>query len=102
MEKKQLLKSVFESVKDSNVIKGFDVTKETISYSSEIKQHREIKKISGEEELVRAYLLHKLTTELGYKAENIEIEKEYDIGRPKVNKPRIDVVVRDKDKNAFL
>ena len=102
MEEKQLLKSVFEIVKDSNVIKGFDVTKETISYSSEIKQHREIKKISGEEELVRAYLLHKLTTELGYKAENIEIEKEYDIGRPKVNKPRIDVVVRDKDKNAFL
>ena len=30
------------------------------------------------------------------------MEKEYDIGRPKVNKPRIDVIVRDKDNDAFL
>ena len=32
----------------------------------------------------------------------IEIEKEYDLGRPKVNKPRIDIIVRDKNKNIFL
>ena len=85
----------------SLVIKEIDIKSKKISYQG-IKQYRDIKKISGEEELVRAYLLHKLTTELGYKAENIEIEKEYDIGRPKVNKPRIDVVVRDKEGNAFL
>jgi len=51
---------------------------------------------------VRAYILTKLTNELGYKLEDIEIEKEYDIGRPKVNKPRIDIIVRDKEGNAFL
>jgi type I restriction enzyme M protein len=39
---------------------------------------------------------------LGYKLENIELETEYDIGRPKVNKPRIDVVVRKNDGSAFL
>jgi type I restriction enzyme M protein len=40
--------------------------------------------------------------ELGYLPEHIELEKEYDIGRPKVNKPRIDVIVRDTVGNAFL
>ena len=54
------------------------------------------------EELVRAYLITKLVNELGYKPERIEIEREYDIGRPKVNKPRIDIIVRDKDGNAFM
>ena len=73
-----------------------------IKYSDSIIQHRTINKISGDEEVVRAYLLSKLTNELDYKLENIELEKEYDIGRPKVNKPRIDVIVRNKDNNAFL
>ena len=40
--------------------------------------------------------------ELGYKPENIELERQYDIGRPKVNKPRIDIIVRDDKGNAFL
>ena len=39
---------------------------------------------------------------MGYKPEHIEIEKEYDIGRPKVNKPRIDIIVKDNKGNAFL
>ena len=43
-----------------------------------------------------------LVNELGYEPENIDIEKQYDIGRPKVNKPRIDIIVRDKKGNAFL
>ncbi len=71
-------------------------------YGADIKKHRDIKNISGDEELVRGYLLTKLVNELGYKEENIEIEKEYDIGRPKVNKPRIDVIVRDTNGDAFL
>ena len=83
-------------------VERFDFGKSTISYIKEIKQAREIKKITGDEEIVRAYILTKLVNELGYKPENIEIEKEYDIGRPKVNKPRIDVVVRDSKGDAFL
>lgn len=86
----------------TKVVKKFDFGKSTISYTKEIKQTREIKKITGDEEVVRAYILTKLVNELGYKAENIEIEKEYDIGRPKVNKPRIDVIVRDSNGDAFL
>lgn len=56
-------------------------------YGTNIKSHRDIKSISGDEELVRGYLITKLVNELGYKEENIELEKEYDIGRPKANKP---------------
>jgi len=83
-------------------VEKFDFAKSTISYTNAIKQTREIKKITGDEEIVRAYVLTKLVNILGYKPENIEIEKEYDIGRPKVNKPRIDVVVRDNNGDAFL
>lgn len=83
-------------------IEKVDFDKKTIGYVSQIKQFREIKKVTGNEEIVRAYILTKLINELGYKPENIEIEKEYDIGRPKVNKPRIDIVVRDDKKNTFL
>ena len=98
-------KTVIEKYLNEQKVKAvekFDFAKSTISYTKDIKQTREIKKITGDEEVVRAYVLTKLVNILGYKPENIEIEKEYDIGRPKVNKPRIDVVVRDKDGNAFL
>lgn len=84
------------------VVEQFNITNSKIKYSNSIKQNREIRKISGDEEIVRAFLITKLVNELGYKAENIEIEKEYDIGRPKVNKPRIDVIVRDDKGDAFL
>jgi len=73
-----------------------------IKYDKSIKSSREIKRVSGNEEAVRSYLVTKLINELGYRKENIELEKEYDIGRPKVNKPRIDVIVRDDKNNAFL
>lgn len=84
------------------VVESIDFDKRNVSYTSQIKQNREIKKITGDEEIVRAYILTKLVNELGYRPENIEIEKEYDIGRPKVNKPRIDVIVRDSKGDAFL
>ena len=71
------------------VVDKFDFDKSTINYTN-IQQHREIKKITGDEEIVRAYILTKLVNNLGYKSAHIE--KEYDIGRPKVNKPRIDAM----------
>ncbi|PIR41997.1 MAG: N-6 DNA methylase [Candidatus Yanofskybacteria bacterium CG10_big_fil_rev_8_21_14_0_10_37_15] len=80
----------------------FILREKKAEYGADIKKHRDIKNISGDEELVRGYLITKLVNELGYKEESIELEKEYDIGRPKVNKPRIDVVVRDEKGNAFL
>lgn len=83
------------------VVDTYDFDKKEVKYSEKIKGWK-IKKFKGDEEIVRAYILAKLVNELGYKPESIEIEKEYDIGRPKVNKPRIDVIVRDGKDNAFL
>src|SRR3989339_1908376 len=80
----------------------FVLREKKAEYGADIKKHRDIKSISGDEELVRGYLITKLVNELGYKEENIELEKEYDIGRPKVNKPRIDIIVRDEKGDAFL
>lgn len=98
---KNIIKQYLDNQK-VRVVDNYNFEDLTVSYSKQIKQNREIKKFSGNEEIVRAYLLSKLINELGYQQENIEIEKEYDIGRPKVNKPRIDVIVRDNKGNAFM
>ena len=83
------------------VVEVYDFQNKKVKYSEKIKGWK-IDKFRGDEEVVRAYILAKLVNELGYKPENIEIEKEYDVGRPKVNKPRIDIIVRDEKGNAFL
>jgi len=79
----------------------YDFEHRKVKYNEKIKG-RKIEKFNGDEEIVRSYILAKLVNELGYKLENIEIEKEYDIGRPKVNKPRIDLIVRNSKGDAFL
>src|SRR3989338_5881386 len=79
----------------------YDFVNKKVKYSEKIKGWK-VDKFRGDEEIVRAYVLDKLVNELGYKPENIEIEKEYDIGRPKVNRPRIDVIVRDSKGDVFL
>ena len=98
---KNVLRDYFNK-SEVQVVEEIDFEKKLISYADTINQYREIKTISGTEEFVRAFLLTRLVNELGYKPENIEIEKEYDVGRPKVNKPRIDIIVRDKNGNVFL
>ncbi len=79
----------------------YDFDAKKVKYSEKITGWK-IDKFRGEEEIVRSYILAKLVNELGYKLENIELEKHYDIGRPKVNKPRIDVIVKDDTGNVFL
>ena len=83
------------------VVETYDFEKKKVKYSEKIKGWK-IDKFRGDEEIVRAFVLAKLVNELGYKPENIEFEKQYDIGRPKVNKPRIDIIVRDDKGDAFL
>jgi len=83
------------------VVETYHFDQKQVKYSKKIKGWN-IDTLKGDEEVVRTFILAKLVNELGYKAENIEIEKQYDIGRPKVNKPRIDVIVRDDEGNAFL
>ena len=82
-------------------VETYDFDNKKVKYSDKIKGWK-IDKFKGDEEIVRAYILVKLVNELGYELENIELEKQYDIGRPKVNKPRIDIIVRDDMGNAFL
>ena len=77
-----------------NKVVSINIDKETVSYSEKIILHRQIEKITGAEEISRAFLIDRLINELDYPAELIEIEKEYNIGRPKVQKARIDVVVK--------
>ncbi|MFA5871384.1 MAG: N-6 DNA methylase [Parcubacteria group bacterium] len=96
----QLIEKCLDSQK-IKVVEAYDFKNKKVKYSEKIKGWK-IEKFKGDEEIVRAYILAKLVNELGYKPENIELEKEYDIGRPKVNKPRIDIIVRDDKGDAFL
>jgi type I restriction enzyme M protein len=79
----------------------FVLSKNKVSYDG-IKQGREIKDITGDEEIVRAYILTRLVNELGYVPERIEIEREYTAGRPHTITSRIDIIVRDANGDAFL
>ena len=82
-------------------VETYDFENKKVQYSNKIKGWK-IDKFRGDEEVVRAFILAKLVNELGYKPEKIELEKQYDIGRPKINKPRIDIIVRDDKGNVFL
>lgn len=87
----------------TNAIANINVDMANIQYSEKIKQHRVLKSLTGDEEIVRAFLINRLVNELDYKAENIEIEKEYSIkgGHNKLT-PRIDIIVKDDNGNPFF
>jgi type I restriction enzyme M protein len=87
--------------KKAKVVEIYDFEKAKVKYSEEIKSHRVIDKF-GSEEMVRAYILAKLVNELDYEPKNIELEKEYLIGTPKTTRPRIDVIVRNNNGDAYL
>ena len=83
------------------VVEIYDFENKTVKYSEKIKGWK-IDKFRGDEEVVRAFVIAKLVNELGYKPENIELEKEYSIGHPNLKKARIDIIVKDNNSNAFL
>jgi type I restriction enzyme M protein len=89
--------------KQKNNIAKISISKATISYSEKVKQNRVLKALTGDEEIVRAFLIDRLVNELDYKPENLEIEKEYSIkaGHGKLA-PRIDVLVKDEKGNPFF
>lgn len=90
-------------VAQNNKIAEINIEKEMVTYSEKIKHNRNLKSLTGDEEVVRAFLLDRLVNELDYKPENIETEKEYTIkgGHSKIN-PRIDVIVKDELGNPFF
>lgn len=90
---------------NSRPIKAVEIYNESekkIRYSSQISSARTIDDITGDEERVRAIILTKLVNDYGYSLDNILLEKTYEMGRPKVNTPRIDVIIKDGDGNAFM
>ena len=78
-----------------------DLENKTITYFK-IANRRGVKFIAGDEEIVRAYLVNHLVNELDYSPELIEIEVEYEIGRPSIKKARIDILVRDRKGEVFF
>jgi type I restriction enzyme M protein len=86
-----------------NSVAKINIDKATIQYSEKIKQNRVLKSLTGDEEIVRAFLIDRLVNELDYKPENIEIEKEYSVkaGHGKLS-PRIDIIVKDDKGNPFF
>lgn len=86
-----------------NTVASVNFEKETVSYSEKIKHNRDLKSLTGDEEIVRAFLIDRLVNELHYKPENLETEKGYTItgGHSKLN-PRVDVLVKDEAGNPFF
>lgn len=86
-----------------NSVAKINIDKATVTYSEKIKQHRLLQALTGDEEIVRAFLIDKLINELDYNIGNIEIEKEYSVkaGHGKLN-PRIDIIVKDDKGNPFF
>lgn len=89
--------------KEKNRVSNINIDKATVEYSEKIKQNRVLKSLTGDEEIVRAFAIDRLVNELDYKAENLEIEKEYTIkgGHIKIN-PRVDILVKDENGNPFF
>src|SRR4051794_11419907 len=69
-----------------------DLVGGTVEFSPSIKQHRIETQLRGEK-YVEAYLAVKLMKELHYNAEFLELQKEYPVGHPKVDRPRIDLLL---------
>ena len=83
-------------------VESINLDNDSVTYSSKITSPRKLEVLPGGEEVVRSIILTKLVNEYGYPLERIELEKTYEIGRPKVINPRIDVIVKDENDNAFL
>ena len=97
---RELIKKYIDS-QPIKVVEKLDLDKNRIKYNK-IVQYRVVDDCSKDEEITRAYILTRLVNELGYLPERIEIEHEYTAGRPHTNTSRIDIIVRDKEGDAFL
>lgn len=89
--------------KQANSVAKVNLEKATVHYSEKFKNNRILNTLTGDEEVVRAFLINHLVNDLHYKPQNIEIEKEYSVkaGHGKLT-PRIDVVVKDDEGNPFF
>lgn len=88
--------------KSKKKVVEIDLEKKSISYSNDIKKHENITKISGDEEIARAFLINRLVNELGYKARALEIEKRFTTGRKSKNKGENDIILYDNKGNTYI
>lgn len=88
--------------RENKVVK-INVENKTVVYSEKIKSHRDLKQLTGDEEIVRAFLIDRLVNELGYNPMYIETEKEYQSqkGHTRLS-PRIDIMLKDSNQNPFF
>ena len=94
-----LIDWIIKSNKDKKIV-HIDKEKKKIKYSNKLKLHREISKLTSEE-ICRAYLVTNLVILQNYQPELIELEKEYEAGRPKTIKPRIDLILYENNLDVF-
>lgn len=99
MNWKEKVVQTLKKAKDKVV--DIDLDKKIITYNK-INNPRGIKVITGDEEIVRAYLVNHLVNELDYSPDLIDIEVEYEIGRPSLKKARVDILVRDSKGEVFF
>lgn len=88
--------------RENKVVK-INIDSRTVEYSEGIKSHRDLKELTGDEEIVRAFLIDRRVNELGYNPIYIETEKEYQSqkGHTRLS-PRIDIILKDNKQNPFL
>lgn len=95
--------SVSQFVQDAKEkVVEMNLDTKSVRYLDSIKKWREVIKITGDEEIVRAFLISRLVNQLGYQPELIEIEKDYAAGRKPTLTPRIDIILRDSKGKSFL
>ncbi len=94
------LRKLVESYVNKQKHKVVEFYQDHVVYS--INNKRSMNCYRGEEEFVRAYLIAKLVNELDYDPEKIEIEVQYQIGRPSRSAAEVDIIARDTKGNAFL
>ena len=99
-EEKRLIEDYIK-IQPIKVVEAINTDKKTITYSKDLKG-KTISILPGDEEITRAFILTRLVNELGYSIDKIEIEHEYTAGRPHTNTSIIDIIVRDKNNDAFL
>ena len=101
MDWKTIAAATINAGKDAAV--RIDLSAGKVEYdATRIKMHRDVREITGDEEIARAFLIHRLVNELGYKADLIEVERPYEAGRPKIIVPRIDAILKDASGDAFF
>ena len=95
-------KQIADEIKGAeNRVVSLDLKKKTLSYSSRIRQNRPVRRISGDAEIVQAYLVQYFVHSMGYSPESLELDRPYIVGDGRET-VIVGVVVNDKDGNPFF